>query len=465
MSLLALKTEEALEGEYIGANDLTIDEIEVQIPEKLMGLFDPWRFKALHGGRGGAKSRSIAAALIAMSQQVPLRILCVREVQNSIRDSVKRVLDDEIGRQKANNFFTSLDTRIVAPNGTEFIFEGLRHNYDKIKSYEGIDICWVEEAHTCSQISIDTLEPTIRKAGSEIWYSWNPRFPGDPVHKKFKGPDGPPPRSLVIEINHKDNPWFPAELHEHMMYMKEKDYEKYLHVYEGQPIGDGGAIIFPIKWIQAAINLDISDEGVWKAGLDVADEGDDSNALTIAKGPVVKSMEEWHEGNTTQTARKTYGILRDRGIKSLNYDSIGVGAGVKGEFWSLNSLQYQINAVGVNVGLPPNDDEWEPGMSCKDMFLNLKAELYFRLRRRFEKTYEYVEQGADHKMDDLISISDDPDLVTELTQLHYEIMDSGKIKIESKKKLAARGIKSPNKAESLILCMAPNMGLSYLDAM
>ena len=450
------------------------EEIEIQVPEKLVCLFDSYhpssslyyyRYFALHGGRGGAKSRSIGAALVALGQAFPLRILCAREIQNSIKESVKRLLDDEIERQGASSFYQSNDKRIWAPsNGTEFIFEGLHRNYDKIKSYEGIDICWVEEAHTCSQESIDVLEPTIRKPGSMLWYSWNPRNIHDSIQLQFCSPDGPPPLTKLIEINYKDNPWFPEVLRIQMEHTKKKDFKKYLHIWEGQPVGEGGNDVFPMEYIQAAVDVVLPDAGRYSAGLAVADEGGDTNVLTISKGPCVKLIEEWAEGNTTQTARRAYNLLRQRGLNQLNFDSIGVGAGIKGEFWSLNSLGFAITAIGVNVGEAPSDDQWEPGVMCKEMFLNLKAELYFRLRRKLEKTYEYHVEGVDHDPGELLSIPNDSKLIMEMAQIKFEIMENGKTKIESKKQMAARGVKSPNKLDSLILAKAKATGLAYFGA-
>lgn len=460
---------EPIEGEYLPHDDEPENVVElcVQVPEILLPLVDRgvYRFVALKGGRGGAKSRTVASILVSLCQQSPLRILCVREVQNSIKDSVKRILDDEIERQGAGSFFKCLDTRIIGRNGTEIIFEGLRHNSDKIKSYEGIDICWAEESHTISQDSMDILEPTIRKNNSEIWYTWNPRFPTDAVQLKFCGPGGPPPRSLVIDINWRDNPWFPDVLYEQMVHMYHTNYQKYLHVYEGHPVGDEGAMVFPVAWIQASVNIELGTDGPWRVGLDVADEGEDANSLTIIKGPTVRSIEEWREGNTTQTTRRAHGACKLLGITRINYDSIGVGAGCKGEFWSLNDLGYSIQANGINVGLPPNEGQWDKGATYKDTFLNLKAELYFRLRRMLKKTFEHTTGVKKWPEDEMISLPNDIDLIAEMSQIHYEVLETGKIKIESKKKMKARGVSSPNKTESVIIAIAPSKTINYLDAL
>ena len=141
-------------------------ETKAQMPEAFAGLFEPHRFKVFYGGRGGGKSRSFARALLILGTQRPLRVLCAREIQLSIRDSVKRLLDDEIRRLELGSFYRSTDSEIRGENGTLFLFCGLRSNPEKIKSYEGLTHCWIEEAETVSARSLDLVGPTMRTAGS-----------------------------------------------------------------------------------------------------------------------------------------------------------------------------------------------------------------------------------------------------------------------------------------------------------
>lgn len=209
---------------------------KVQIPDKFGVLFQPFRFKVFYGGRGGAKSRSFARVLLLMAAEKPLRILCAREVQKSIRDSVKRLLDDEIKRLGLAHKFYSTDTEIRGTNGSLFIFAGLRqHNAESIKSYEGINIVWIEEAETVSERSMDLLIPTIREEGSEIWISYNPERINGAVHKKFVINE-PPPRSVVVKVGWEDNPWFPDVLREEMEQCRANDPEKYAHIWGGEAV-------------------------------------------------------------------------------------------------------------------------------------------------------------------------------------------------------------------------------------
>lgn len=217
---------------------------EVELPRWAQRLFEPSRYKALHGGRGGGKSRSVATALVLRSAQQSERILCAREVQRSIKDSVKRLLDDEIDRLGLRKLYTSTETEIRGPNDSLFIFAGLRGNAASIKSLEGVTIAWVEEAQTISQASLDTLVPTIRKSGSELWFTWNPDLATDPIDAMFRSEDGPPPDSIVMEINHGDNPWFPDVLREAMEYDRSRDFDKYAHIWLGQYRQNSEARVF-----------------------------------------------------------------------------------------------------------------------------------------------------------------------------------------------------------------------------
>lgn len=205
---------------------------QVELPEWSQRLFEPSRFKAMWGGRGGGKSRSVASALVLKALQGPERVLCAREVQKSIKDSSKRLLDDEIARMGVGGFFHSTESEIRGANGSLFIFAGLRGNASQIKSLEGVTIAWVDEAQTITQASIDTLIPTIRAPKSEIWFTWNPAKADDPVDATFRT-DDPPPDAIVIEVQHDDNPWFPDELRTQMEWQRARDYDKYLHIWRG----------------------------------------------------------------------------------------------------------------------------------------------------------------------------------------------------------------------------------------
>jgi phage terminase large subunit len=206
-------------------------EIHAEFPEKLEFLFEPHRYKIAHGGRGGAKSWGFARALLILGLQKPLRILCARETQKSIADSVHKLLGDQIIELGFQDKYEVLKTTIIGHNGTEFIFAGIKQNVGNMKSYEGCDICWVEEAATVSKHSWNVLIPTIRKTGSEIWISFNPELETDDTYQRFVL--DPPSNAKIVRIGWRDNPWFPEVLKKEMQDLKAKDEADYDHVYEG----------------------------------------------------------------------------------------------------------------------------------------------------------------------------------------------------------------------------------------
>lgn len=206
-------------------------QLQIDFPEALEFLFQPARYKIAFGGRGGAKSWGVARALLIQGCQRPLRVLCAREFQKSMGDSVHKLLSDQIAAMGMGSFYEVQNTVIKGKNGTEFTFHGLKHNIANIKSVEGSDIAWVEEAHTVSKTSWDVLIPTIRKEGSEIWVTFNPELEEDNTYKRFV--KDPPTGAIVKKINWQDNPWFPAVLRQEKDDLRQKDPDSYLNVWEG----------------------------------------------------------------------------------------------------------------------------------------------------------------------------------------------------------------------------------------
>src|SRR5215471_681087 len=207
-------------------------QINADFPAPFQILFEPRRYKVLYGGRGGGRSWACARAFLLKATQTPLRVLCARELQNSISDSVHRLLADQISGLGLDTFYEVQNARILGKNGSAFSFEGIKNNITKIKSYEGIDICWVEEAHKVSRNSWGILIPTIRKEDSEIWMTFNPELETDYTYMRFvKEQD--PAQMLVIKTTWRDNPFFPDVLMREMEAEKARDYDSYLNIWEG----------------------------------------------------------------------------------------------------------------------------------------------------------------------------------------------------------------------------------------
>lgn len=219
--------------------------MNVEFPKALRMLFEPARYKVLHGGRGSGKSWGVARALLLQAAQQKLRVLCTREIQKSLKDSVHTLLKDQIQEMGLSSFYEVLETEIRGINGSSFLFAGLQqHTVESIKSFEGCDRVWVEEAQTVSGKSWDVLIPTIRKPGSEIWITLNPQLETDPTFQRFIAV--PPPGAVVKEMNYTENPWFPAVLETERQHAQQTmKPEKYRHIWEGKcmPAVDG-AIYF-----------------------------------------------------------------------------------------------------------------------------------------------------------------------------------------------------------------------------
>lgn len=217
---------------------------QVDLPAYAGDLWQPFRHLAWHGGRAAGKSRTVATGLVLQATERHERVLCGREVQKSIKDSVKRLLEDEVDRLGLSSVFQTTETEIRGPNDSLFLFSGIRGNANAIKSIEGITTFWGEEAQAFSQASIDTLIPTIRAPGSRMIWTWNPDMATDPVDVLFRNEEGPPPNTIVREVLYTDNPWFPDVLRQEMEYDRSRDIDKYNHVWLGQYRSNSEARVF-----------------------------------------------------------------------------------------------------------------------------------------------------------------------------------------------------------------------------
>ncbi len=220
--------------------------LKIETPKWAAPLLQPARYKGAHGGRGSGKSHAFAEMMIEehiLDQNS--RSVCVREIQKSLNQSVKRLLELKIESMNAGAYFEIQESVIKAKKGDGLIiFQGMQnHTADSIKSLEGYDRAWVEEAQSLSQRSLDLLRPTIRKPGSELWFTWNPSEATDPVDVLLRG-DKVPPGSVIVEVNFDDNPWFPDVLRDEMEYDRDRDPDKYAHVWRGQYVKNSSTRVF-----------------------------------------------------------------------------------------------------------------------------------------------------------------------------------------------------------------------------
>lgn len=221
--------------------------LELKVPDALaFFLEEQARYKVAYGGRGAGRSWTAARALAAMGYERKMRFLCAREIQVSIADSVHKLISEQIEALGLSRAYDIQRQGIYCRNGTEFIFSGIRSNVNKIKSLEGVDIAWVEEAESISEESWRVLVPTIRKPGSEIWATFNPREETDPTYQRFVVKT--PPNAIVRKVGWQDNPWFPDELRKERDWLLATDPDAEAHVYGGEPRNRSDAQVLRGRW-------------------------------------------------------------------------------------------------------------------------------------------------------------------------------------------------------------------------
>lgn len=422
--------------------------------------------KVLYGGRMSTKSWDAAANANRISQYTQVRILCTRMFQNKIEESVYNTLKSQAIRFGIDHLFEYQRGKIKCKTtGSEFIFYGLSRNTDEIKSLEGIDILWIEEAHALTEEMWEILEPTIiRNEGAEVWIVFNPRLATDFAYRRFVL--NPPNGYIVRKINYDENPFLPQGALDKIKEKRAESEEDYMHIYEGVPRDNDDRAIIKRTWVQSAIDahkkLDIEPTGEARIGFDVADDGEDLNAMVWAKGVLCEGVTHWkgQEDELLKSATLVYSKAQSLGA-SIDYDSIGVGASMGAKFKELNEtkkgkIEYRQFNAGGKVLEP--EKEYMPKVKNKDHFANIKAQAWQTVADRLMKTHAWVTKGQECDPSEIISISSDCQnleaLITELSTPFRDFDPSGKTKVESKKDLAKRDVKSPNMADAFIMAFA-----------
>jgi phage terminase large subunit len=436
----------------------------------------PARNRVLYGGRSSSKSWDAAGFATFLASNYKLRILCVRQFQNKIEESVYTLLKHQIERFGLLDQFRILENKIIGrETGTEFMFYGLWRSIDEIKSLEGIDILWIEEGHNLSAEQWKVLEATIRKQGSQVWIVFNPRLATDFAYKRFV--TNPPPDTIKRLINYDENPFLSETMRKIIVAAKAEDEDEYRHIYLGEPKDDDEGAIIKRSWIMAAVDahkvLGFEASGRKRIGFDIADGGADKCAEIYAHGSVVSWADLWKAGED-ELLKSCTRVWKDAQQRqaAVTYDSIGVGATAGAKFGELNStiidgrIDYQKFNAGAGVFRP--EAEYQPKTKNKDMFLNLKAQAWWLTADRFRNTYNAVRKGEQFDEDELISIdSATPHLeqiIDELSTPKRDYDNNGKVKVESKKDLAKREIVSPNLADAFVMCFAPGITPMTIDA-
>jgi len=430
-------------------------------------LKDFWKtqkqIKVLYGGRLSSKTMDTAGVLLFLGAKYTIRVACLRRFQNRIQDSVystfKRLIknDDRLKSQ-----YDVTKNSIISKSGSEFIFMGIQRNIEDIKGLDDITFTWIEEAENITEEQWNLIRPTIlREDNSTCLLVFNPKFATDYIYQEFiaKNHDN----VLVRKINYDENPFLSNSAK--LLISSDKksmDNEDFDAMYLGKPKDNDDESIIKRKWVDAAIDFHlkyfIEPQGKKYIGFDVADSGNDKNATVERHAHIITNIEEW-QGKEDEL-QKSFTRVYNRAVEInaiINYDSIGVGAGAGSKFQELNGDYGEVEYHKFNAGGKVLDPDREYKINIKNIeaFSNLKAQQWQIVADRFRNTYEMMQGIKEYNAYEVISISSTCNnvdgLITELSTPRKDYNANGQLKVESKKDLAKRGIKSPNIADAFIM--------------
>lgn len=397
---------------------------KVQIATEFRELFNPeWRNIIYYGGRGSLKSHSVARALLLRARQTKLRILCTREIQKTIADSVHKLFKDLIHEYKLTEYQVTDKTIKNKLTGSEFLFAGLHRNVTEIKSMEGIDICWVEEAHSVTDESWDILTPTIRKPGSQIVATFNRMTELDPVYVRYVL--NQPPRTYSRKVNYgiaENLGWMPDVLKLEMETDRANNPSLYAHKWLGEPVSQAERSIIGRESILNAMNREILPEGAIEIGVDVARMGGDKTVFKKRKGLKIIKTKVLAKKRTTEVCDHLEMFIDQDKRCLIKIDDTGVGGGVTDEM-----IKRGYNIMAINFGEKATDP---------DRYPNLISEAWF-----------YLAQIIDQ-----VELDYNTDLLMELASRQWLMDSKGRRAVESKDSYKKRGYRSPDHADATILC-------------
>lgn len=400
------------------------DTVTIQIPIEYKPLFESWWRNALiEGGRYSLKSHTVARYLLIRARMAKTRVLCGREFQNSIADSSHQLLADLINQYELTDFNVTDKGIINTLTGSDFLFRGIRHNTNSIKSIEGIDIAWVEEAQTISKESIDVLTPTVRKPGSQIIWTMNRTLELDPIYEMLALK--PREDTLHLHINYDvadKYGWIPDVIKAEINYDKENNPEVYQHKWLGQPIAQTEQAILNRSMVMEAMQREIEDDGAVEIGVDVARMGSDRSVFWKRKGLKTIGTQEHNKLRLTDLADKLEHFVEYNKENLIKIDDTGVGGGLTDIM-----IERKYNIMPINFGSAAIDT---------DKYPNWISEAWFYMVTIMEQT----------------QLPMDADLLMELTTRQWKQDSKGKRAVEGKADYKKRGYRSPDKADACIIC-------------
>ena len=389
------------------------------------------RYKMYYGGRAGGKSFAFVDALLTKATSKKMLIACVREVQSSIKDSVYKLIADRIEYYGLKEYRIYDDKIVNLKNKSKFIFKGIMdHNAQNIKSLEGVDICWCEEAQKISKRAWEILDPTIRKQGAEIWLSLNREEENDPVWKAIgeRGDDD----VIVRKVNYYDNPYCPEDMIKLAQKTKRENYDEYLHIWEGEPRNETTNNLIARKDVYRAMENKINASlqvSALVVGVDVARFGDDKTAICFRCGRQVLKIDMYQKLDVVQVAHLVAGIIAQNNVAKVFIDVGGLGAGV---YDILISQGFVDVVVGVNFG--------ERAENC-ERYVNRRAEMWDRLNNWLTASVP-------------VSLPKIEGIVDDLTAPRKSFDALGRLQLEAKAEIKKRIGRSTDVGDALALTFA-----------
>lgn len=407
-----------------------MEKVTIKIVEKFRPLLtEHFRYKLYYGGRAGGKSYAFADCLLLLARQKRLFIACVREVQNSIKDSVYKLLKDRAEAYKFDDFMFYEDRIENIVTGSKFVFKGLKdQNKQNIKSLEGVDICWCEEAQAITKDSFEVLNPTIRKAGSELWFSMNRENENDAIWRAIAA--NPDDQTLIVKVNYYDNPFCPDEMRYLAEKCKAENLDDYMHIWEGEPISLGDYKLFNVKDVREAMipKMDSSTSPL-VIGLDIARAGSDKSVFCLRKGRLVIKFEVIKGYDTVEVADKLTNYIKELHPARAFLDLGNSGAGV---YDIMKARGFAGIVKGVNFG----------GKAIQpDRYKNKRAEMYATAN-------EWIKQELP------VQLPNDDLLFEELTTIERVKVAGDTLQLEDKELFKKRIGRSPDRADAFVLTFA-----------
>lgn len=408
-----------------------VEQVQINIPEHFAPLaIGKQRYKMYYGGRAGGKSYGFADVLLLLCRENKLFVACVREVQESIKDSVYKLLKDRAeahGFTDFEFFADRIDNRIT---GSRIVFKGLRdENSQTIKSLEGVDICWIEEGQAITKKSWEVLNPTIRKPNAQIWVSMNREEENDPIFVYISKQNQED--AVIKRVNYYDNPFCPKEMHKLAEFCKKDDYDEYLHVWLGEPRQAGDTKLISVKYVKEAMACYIDpmeNRSPLIIGVDIARFGDDSTVFAYRKGRQAFKLESYKKLDTVELANLIHAKVKQMNPARVFIDIGASGAGVY-DILADRGLNRVVR--GINFGSKA---------ILRDRYVNKRAEMW-------GEANEWLKDGN-------VQLPKDDELLNDLCSVNKKYDGMGRLALESKEEVKKRLLRSPDRADAFCLTFA-----------